>query len=142
MIEPSASDYSLALVLVKKADDTYRICIDYRDSNARTVKDAYPVSSMDGILDKLRGAKYISKIDLKNAYLQVPMEEASKMYTAFSVPGSGFWQFKTMPFGLTNAPATFCRLIAALFGPEYEPNVFAYLDDIIIVSSTYEEHLK
>ena len=51
------------------------------------VKDAYPVLSMDGILDKLHGAKYISKIDLKNAYLQVPMEEGSKKYAAFSVPG-------------------------------------------------------
>ena len=69
VIEPSASDYSSAPVLVKKSDGTYRMYIDYRDMNAQTVKDAYPVGSIDVILDKLRGAKYISKIDLKNAYL-------------------------------------------------------------------------
>ena len=80
---------------------------------------------MDGILDKLRGAQFISKIDLKNAYLQVPMAPASKKYTAFSVPGTGLYHFRTMPFGLTNAPATFCRLADALFWLESGPNVFA-----------------
>ena len=106
------------------------------------MKDAYPVSSMDVILDKFRGAKYISKIDLKNAYLQVPMKRGSKKYTEFTAPGKDLYQFVTMPFGLTNAPATFCRLVDALFDPEFEPNVFAYLEDIISVSSTYKEHLQ
>ena len=136
VIEPLASDYSSAPVLVKKSDGTYRMCIDYRGINARTGR-------FDGcVLDKLRGAKYIFKIHLKNAYLQVPMDRNSKKYTAFSVPGKGLYHFRTMPFGLTNAPATFCRLVDAPFGPEFEPNVFTYLDVIIIVSSTYEEHLK
>ena len=107
LIEPSASDCGSAPVLVKKSDGNYGMCIDYRTVNERTVKDAYPVGSMDGILDKLRGAKFISRIDLKNAYLQVPMAQASKKYTAFSVPGTGLYHFRTMPFGLTNAPATF-----------------------------------
>ena len=97
VIEPSASDYSLAPVLVKKSDGMYRMCIDYRDINAQTVKDAYPVGSMDAILDKLRGVKYISKVDLKNAYLQVPMTPASKKYTALSVPAKGLHHFVTMP---------------------------------------------
>ena len=107
VIEPSASDYSSAPVLVKKSDGTYRMCIDYRDINAQTVKDAYLVGSMDAIPDKL-----------------------------------SLYHFRTMPFGLTNTPATFNRLVNALFGPQFEPNVFAYLDDIIIVSKTYEEHLE
>ena len=97
---------------------------------------------MDRILDKLRRDKYISKVDLKNAYFQVAIDEESRQYTAFAVPGSGLWQFKRMPFGLTNAPATFQRLIDALFGPEMEPNVFGYLDDIIIATDTFEEHQK
>ena len=118
------------------------MCINSRDIHAQTVKDAYPVTSMDSILDKLRGAKYISQIDLKNAYLQVPMEQNSKNNTAFSVPEKGLYQFVTMSFGLANVPATFFRLVDALFGPEFEPNVFANLDDIIVVSSTYEEHLQ
>ena len=78
VIEPSASKYSTAPVLVKNSDDTYCMCIDYRTVNERTVKDAYPVGSRDGILEELRGAKYISKIDLKNAYLQVPMPQQAR----------------------------------------------------------------
>ena len=70
------------------------------------------------------------------------MDEESRQYTAFAIPGSGLWQFKRMPFGLTNAPATFQRLIGALFGPKMEPNVFGYLDDIIIATDTFEEHQK
>lgn len=127
VIEPSDNNYSLAPVLVEKSDGTYSICIEYQDINAQTVKDAYPVASMDSILDKLRGAKYISKIDLKNAYLQVPIKQHSKKNTAFTVPGKGgkcLYQFVTMHFGLTNAPATFYRLVDALFGPEFEPDVF------------------
>ena len=97
---------------------------------------------MDAILDKLRRAKYISKVDLKNAYFQIPLDEESRKYIAFAVPGSGLWQFKRMPFGLTNAPATFLRLIDSLFGSEMEPHLFGYLDDIMIVTDTFEEHQK
>ena len=97
---------------------------------------------MDAILNKLRRAKYISKEDLKNAYFQIPLDEESRQYTTFAVPGSGLWQFKRMPFGLTNAPTTFQRLIDSLFGPEMEPNVLGYLDDIIIATDTFEEHQK
>lgn len=66
----------------------------------------------------------------------------SKKYTAFSVPGLGLFQFMRMLFGLNNAPITFQRLIDALFKPEFEPVVFGYLDDIIIVTDSYDEHLR
>ena len=97
---------------------------------------------MNGILDKLRSAKYISKIDLYKGFLQIPLELGSRDKTAFTVPGRGIFQFKRMPFGLTNAPATFQRLLDRLIGPEMEPHAFAYLDDIIIVNKTFEEHLE
>ena len=129
-------------MIVRKSDGSYRFCVDFRDLNKVTVKDAYPLPSMDSILDKLRKARYLSKIDLKQAYFQVPMDENSKKYTAFSVPGSGLWQFKRMAFGLTNAPSTFQRLIDAIFGPEFEPHIFGYLDDIIIATESFEEHCK
>ena len=77
------------------ADVDYLMCIDYRTVKERTVKDAYPVGSMDAILDQLGGANYISKIDLKNAYLQVPMAPVSKKYTAFPVPGTGLYHFES-----------------------------------------------
>ena len=140
IIEKSASAWSSAPVMVKKSDGTTRFCIDYRDLNKVTKKDAYPIPSMGSILDKLRSAKYISKIDLKQAYHQIPLEESSKQYTAFSIPGSGLYHYTRMPFGLTNAPATFQRLIDALFGPEFDPYVFGYLDDIVIVSADFESH--
>ncbi|CAB0045367.1 unnamed protein product [Trichogramma brassicae] len=141
VIEPSASSWSSAPVIVKKADGSNRFCIDYRDLNKVTKKDAYPVQNIDAILDKLRRARYITTIDLKSAYFQIAMEESSKKYTAFAVPGAGLFQFTRLAFGLTNAPMTFQRLIDALFGPECEPFVFGYLDDIVIVTETFEQHL-
>ena len=82
-----------------------------------------------------------TKIDLKQAYYQIPMEQSSRKYTALAVPGSGLWQFKRMPFVLTNAPMTFQRLVDSLFGPEFQPSVFGYLDDITIATETFEEHV-
>ncbi|CAB0040089.1 unnamed protein product [Trichogramma brassicae] len=70
------------------------------------------------------------------------MEANSKKYTAFAIPGSGLWHYTRMPFGLCNAPRTFQRLIDSLFGPEFEPNIFGYLDDIIVATDTFEEHLQ
>ena len=99
-----------APVIQKKSDGKYRFCIDFRDLNARSKKDAYPIPNMDAILDKLRRAKYISQLDLKNAYFQIPLDEESRQYTAFAVPGSGLWQFKRMHFGLTGNRPTAYRL--------------------------------
>lgn len=97
---------------------------------------------MDGILDKLRSARYISTLDLSHAYHQVPSDAESKEITAFTVPNRGLYQFTRMPYGLTNAPATFQRLVDRLIGPKLEPHAFAYLDDIIVVTDTLEEHLQ
>nr|XP_011313386.1 PREDICTED: uncharacterized protein LOC105272851 [Fopius arisanus] len=97
---------------------------------------------MTGILDELRQANYISTLDLSAAYWQIPLAEDSKEITAFTVPGRGFFQFERMPYGLTNAPATFQRALDKIIGPEMYPQVFVYLDDIIIVSSTFQDHLE
>ena len=102
IIERSASPWYHAPVIQKKSDGNGRFCIDYRNLNARSKKDAYPIPNMDGILAKLRRAKYISKVDLKNAYFQVALDEESRQYTAFVVPGSGLWQLKRMPAIRTN----------------------------------------
>lgn len=141
VIEKSKSGWSNPIVMIKKADMTYRFCLDFRKLNAVTKKDAYPLPLMDSILNKLRNGRYISKIDLHKGFLQIPLHPDSRELTAFTVPGRGLFQFKRMPFGLTNSPATFQRLLDSLIGPEMEPYCFAYLDDIIIVTSTFEEHL-
>ena len=107
IIERSASKWRSAPTIVRKDAGKYRFCVDYRDLNRVTRRDAFPIPNMDNILDKLRKAKYISKVGLKQAYFQILLTQESKKYIAFAVPGSGLWQFKRMPFGLMNAPITF-----------------------------------
>ena len=97
---------------------------------------------MDDILDKLSSAKYISKLDLSQAYHQIPLDPKCREVTAFSVPGRGLFHFIRLPYGLTNAPAVFQRIMDNLIKVAWEPYVFAYLDDVIIVSPTFEEHIK
>ena len=87
LIERSVSEWSNPTVIVKKADRGYRLCIDFRKLNKVAKKDAYPMRNMSDILDKLRSARYISKIDLSQAFHQIPLSEDSKQYIAFAVPG-------------------------------------------------------
>lgn len=141
VIEPSQSEWASPIVMVLKPNGAYRFCIDFREVNRVSKRDAYPLPRMDSILDKLRSARYISTIDLSQAYFQVSLTERSREITAFIVPGKGLFHFLRMPFGLTGAPATFQRLLDRLIGPELEPHAFAYLDDIIIVAETFDEHL-
>jgi transposase InsO family protein len=140
--EPSTSAWSSPIILVKKKDDTYRFCVDYRRLNSVSLPDAYPLPQVSSILDKLRNAKYLTTLDIKSAYWQIPMAESSRPYTAFTVPNRGLFQFKRMPFGLHNAPATWSRLIDRVIGVDLEPYVFAYLDDIICVTPTFEKHIE
>ena len=84
----------------------------------------------------------MSTIDLKNGYLQILLVGDSKPLTAFTVPNRGLMQFTVMPFGLHSAPAAFQRLIDTIITPELEPHSFRYLDDIIIVTSSFDEHVR
>lgn len=141
VVEPSNSPWSSPILLVKKKDNTFRFCVDFRKLNSVTVRDSYPLPLVADTLDKLRDAKYLSSLDVRSAYWQVPMAESSKQYTAFTVPNRGLFQFTRMPFGLHNAPATWQRLIDNVLGHDLEPHVFVYLDDVVIVSQTFEQHL-
>lgn len=142
IIEPSSSGWSSPIVLVRKPDNTFRFCVDYRRLSSVPKKDAYPIPYVNQILNQLRDARYLSSIDLKSAYWQIPIAKDSREKTAFTVPGRGLYQFKRMAFGLTNAPATWQRLIDQVLGPPLEPSVFVFLDDIIIVTSTFSRHIE
>ena len=93
------------------------------------------------MLDQMRKARYISVLDLKLAYNQVPLHPDSRDITAVAIPGRGLFRFKRLTFGLTNAPATWCRLMRKILGPEFEPYAGTYFDDIYIATETFEEHL-
>lgn len=95
---------------------------------------------INSILERLREARYISTLDLKSGYWQIPMAKQSRECTAFTVPGRRLFQWKVMPFGLHSAPATFQRALDQVIGPDMEPHAFAYLDDIIVIGRSREEH--
>lgn len=142
VIEPSNSPWSSPVVVVTKSNGNTRLCLDSRKLNERTKKDAYPLPYISSILGRFVGTKYLSAIDLKDAFWQVPLEETSKEKTAFTVPGRGLFQFTVMPFGLHNAPQTQCRLMDKVLGVDLQPYVFVYLDDILIATDSFEKHIE
>ena len=141
VIRPSNSPWASLVVMVRKKDGSLRFCVDFRQLNAATIKDAHPLPRIDDLLDALHGAKWFSTLDLKSGYWQVPISEQDKKKTAFRTSSGQLFEFNQVPFGLCNAPATFSRLMGrVLAGLHWETCLF-YLDDIIVFSSTWEEHL-
>lgn len=142
LIEKSNSPWASQTVMVQKKDGSWRMCIDYRKLNEKTVKDAYPLTRIDENLDALEGAEWFSSLDLDMAYHQVPMAEEDKLKTAFATPRGGLYQFTTMPFGLCNAASTFERIIErTLVGLQWEIAVL-YLDDIVVYGNSFSNHLE
>ncbi|GFX68405.1 retrovirus-related Pol polyprotein from transposon 297 [Trichonephila clavipes] len=135
IIEECESPYGAPVVLIPKLNNQFRQCID--QLNEVTVPDTYPLPRMDDLLQEAKHTAYISTIDLKSGYHQVNVNPADRDKTAFVCP-FGTYRFKRMPFGLKNAPATFQRLMDIF---RRGLPVLAYLDDIIIMSPTFEQHL-
>jgi hypothetical protein len=141
VIEKSNSPSSNPLVVARKANGKIRLCLDCRKLNEMTVKDAYPLPLINDILGRLTGTRYLSSIDLKDAFWQIELDEEARIKTAFTVPSRGLYHFKRMPFGLCNAAQSLSRLMNMAIGSEMEPEVFVYLDDIVIASRTFEGHI-
>jgi hypothetical protein len=139
IIEPSRSPWASNLVCVPKPDGTVRMCVDYRRLNAVTTPDPYPMPRVEHLIDKVASANYISTLDLSKGYYQFPLSPDDREKTAFLSP-AGKFQFTRMPFGLKGAPAHFQRAMDALFADI--DGVDVYLDDIVIHSATWEEHLQ
>lgn len=142
VIEPSDSAWSSPVLIVQKKNGEPRLCLDSRKLNSVTKKDSYSLPYISEILDNLRDAKFLTSLDISKAFWQISIIEEDRDKTSFYVPGRGSYQFKRTAFGLTNAPATQQRLVDKLFGPEFEYKVFAYLDDIIVISNTFNEHVS
>lgn len=137
-----SSAWNNPIVAVRKSSGKVRLCLDARKINSVTVKDAYPLQQINRILGRLEGTRVLSSIDFSDAYLQVPLDESSQPKTAFSVSGRGYFAYARMPFGLCNSGATLCRLVDRVIGCDLEPRAFVYLDDIIVATKTFEEHLE
>ncbi|KAL0194732.1 hypothetical protein M9458_008304, partial [Cirrhinus mrigala] len=140
VIRESCSPYASPIVLVKKKDGSLRMCVDYRRLNSKTRKDAFPLPRIEETLDSLAGARWFSTMDLASGYNQVPVAEGDKSKTAFCTP-FGLFEWNRMPFGLCNAPSTFQRLMERLFGDQQCQSLLLYLDDIIVFSSSVDQHL-
>ncbi|MCG8033371.1 MAG: DDE-type integrase/transposase/recombinase [Candidatus Thiodiazotropha taylori] len=139
IIERSKSPWSFPVVIVDKKDGSKRFCVDFRALNKITKSNSYPLPVIDDILAQLGQAKYFTSLDLKSGYWQVLMYDSDKEKTAFACH-RGLFQFNVMPFGLTTAPAIFQELMSRVL-EGLDKFTVAYLDDILIFSSTLEEHL-
>jgi hypothetical protein len=140
-IKPSKSPYGTPVLFVHKKDGTLRMCVNYRTFNKATVKNRYPLPRIDDLFDHLSGVKVFSRIDLRSWYYQIRIAEGDEEKTAYHTR-YGSYEFLVMPFGLTNAPATFYTFMNDIFREWLDDFVVVYINDILIYSSSMEEHAE
>ena len=139
IIKPSTSPWSSPMVPVRKPDGSVRLCIDYRKINSVTTPDPFAIPLIEDLLDELGEARYLSKLDMNKGFYQIPVAEQDQPKTAFVTPW-GKYEFTRMPFGLRNAPSTFQRCMNEVL-QGLEDCSSAYIDDVIVYSRTWEEHV-
>ncbi|XP_042465609.1 uncharacterized protein LOC122048066 [Zingiber officinale] len=140
-IRPSVSPWGAPVLFVKKKDGSLRLCIDYRQLNAVTIKNKYPLPRIEDLFDQLKDTCVYSKIDLRSGYHQLRVGDADIPKTAFRTR-YGHYEFLVMPFGLTNAPAVFMDLMNRVFLEYLDWFVIVFIDDILIYSRSEEEHMR
>ena len=129
------------LFVLKPNGRGLRLCVDYRGLNAVTIPNRYPLPLMQELQDQVRGAKWFTKMDLKNGFNLIRIREGDEWKTAFRTR-YGLFEFQVMPFGLTNAPSTFQDLMNHILSDMLDVGVLAYMDDILVYGVTEEEHDK
>ena len=139
VVRPSTSPYASPIVMVKKKDGSNRVCVDFRKLNKITEVDPEPMTTAEDLFRRLSGKKYLSKIDLTKGYWQIPVAPEDVHKTAFVTP-DGQYEFTKMPFGMVNSGATLVRGLRKIL--EGMPGVGSYVDDIIIYSDSWEDHIK
>ena len=140
IIRPSSSPWNAPVILVKKKDDSMRFVCDFRGLNDVTKKDSYPLPHIRDVIDRMEGAQFWTTLDAASAYWSMPVAEEDKEKTAFSVP-RGKFEFNVTPFGLCNAGASYQRMIDITLAGLPSDRVLAYMDDIVIFSGNFQEHL-
>jgi hypothetical protein len=139
-IRPSSSEYGANVLFSGKKGGGTRMCIDYRELNNATVKDRTPLPSHCEMRERVKGSQFLSKVDIRDAFHMIRIFESDCHKTAFKTR-YGLFEYTVSPFGLSNSPATFMRLMNRVFFDLVDCCVVYYVDDILIYSSTYEQHL-
>ncbi|KAK3513350.1 hypothetical protein QTP70_012355 [Hemibagrus guttatus] len=140
-IRPSTSPPAASFFFVWKKDGGLHPCIDYRSLNTVTIRYPYLLPLVPATLEQLWGAKYFTKLDLCSVYNLIRIRDGNECKIAFHTT-CGHYEYLVMPFGLTNAPAMFQSLINEVFQDMLNRNVIAYIDDILIYSTSFDEHVR
>ncbi|KAJ1299607.1 hypothetical protein OPQ81_003787 [Rhizoctonia solani] len=140
-IRPSTSPAGAPVMFVKRSDGKLCLVVDYKKLNRITIKNCYALPRQEELIDKLKHAKIFTKLDLRNGYNNIRIEEADEWKTAFRTK-YGHYEYTVMPFGLTNAPAVFQRFMNVIFHDLLDISVIVYMDDILIFSESKEGHVK
>ena len=141
MIQESSSPFASLVLLVEKKTGEWRLCVDYKRLNALTIKNSYPMPIMEEFLDELAGAIWFSSLDLRSGYHQILVLPDDISKTAFQIH-RGHYEYKVMPYGVTGGPATFHPVMNCVLAPLLRKCVVVFIDDILIYSKSWEEHLQ
>lgn len=140
LIVPSVSPFSSPVLLVRKKDQSWRMCVDFRHLNAITLKSTYPLPIIDELLDELAGSCWFSKLDLRAGYHQIRVVEEDEPKTAFKTH-QGHFQFCVLPYGVTGGPATFQGGMNLVLSPLLRKGVLVFMDDILVHTRTWPDHV-
>ena len=141
ILDYSNSNWSSPIVPVRKSDGSLRLCVDYRQVNKVTKKEEYPMPNLNKCVYRPSKVKYFTKLDLVRGYYQVPIDKNSRKYTAFSTM-QHHYEFKRLSFGLKNSGMAFQRIMQHILSPLLHNNIIIYIDDILIMSETFQEHVE
>jgi len=142
IIQPSSSQYNSPVFLVQKKDGTHQVVQDFRSLNANTYVDKYSMKDIQECISEIgrAGSTIFTTLDLTSGFWQMALNPKSRLYTAFTVPGMGQFEWKVVSMGLASAPSALQRLVELVV--KGISNVVVYIDDLIIHSQTHYQHLK